>query len=278
MTLPMKRGACFALLASDAMARASLPRVAGVFLHDTRHLSDYAWAFDGCVLLHHESDMGGPSQAWSRFSRHGQDVLVLRRLALRADGLDDDLAVRCESLGAQTLTPGLRVDADFRDSFALRGRARAIPRNPVARETREGGVTFSYEAQDGVRSATHVAWEGFAPGEALALAPGAERRLRVRVRFSTTLPDPTEAPGIAWAEAALALSTPAAVRARADLEALALATPQGPVLAAGVPNFACPFGRDGLIASWFLLAAAPPRWRRERCATSPPSRAGARIR
>lgn len=260
MTLTMKVGDCFAALGPDGMARASLPRVAGLFLHDTRHLSDYAWDLGDLALVHQEASSQGLTQFWSRFSRHAQHLLLVRRLTFREDGFEDRLVFRGESVEPQEVRIGLRAEADFVDSFELRGRVRGIGRNPVAREQRPDGLRFAYTAQDGVMATTDLSWEGFAPGATLMLRRGAEAGLILRARFRTTLKaELAEAPRIDWAPAVLARAAevPELARALSDIEALALDTPEGTVLAAGVPNFVCPFGRDGLISAWFLLHAAP---------------------
>lgn len=260
MTLTMKAGDCFAALGPDGMAQASLPRVAGLFLHDTRHLSDYAWDLGDLALVHQEATSAGVLQFWSRFSHHAQHLLLERRFTLRPDGFDDLLVLRGESSEPQDVRIGLKADADFVDSFELRGRERGIGRNPVTREDRPDGLRLAYTAQDGVVTTTDLSWKGFAPGGTLTLGRGEEARLAVRGRFGTTLrAELSEPPRIDWSPAvrARAAEAPELARACADLDALALSTSQGTVLAAGVPNFVCPFGRDGLLSAWFLLGAAP---------------------
>jgi glycogen debranching enzyme len=260
VTLTLKTGACFAALADDGMARASLARVAGLFLHDTRHLADYAWDLGDLALVHQEWDGAGVTQFWSRFSHHAQHLLLERRFDLRPDGFEDRLTFRGEATDPQEVQLSLSADADFVDSFELRGRVRGIGRNPVAREPRSDGLRFAYVAQDGVVSTTDLTWDGFPPGGVLTVAKGDEATVRLRGRFASTLAtSPVEPPRIDWSPTirARAAEAPELARALSDIEALALSTEHGLVVAAGVPNFVCPFGRDGLITAWFLLPAAP---------------------
>lgn len=256
---PCKRGPVFAVLDARGMAEPGAPRVSGVLMHDARHLSTYAWRLPGFELLHDEPRPDGRTQFWSRFAAHEQDLLIRRVLTLRPDGLDDLLEVTNESLEPQSFAPRLDLAADFRDVFELRGRTRGIPYDPPAVEETPGGWRAAYVAQDGVRVETRVALEGLRPGEGLTLAPGETRRVGARAAFASDLPGGGEA-AIPWTDAALAARAeagPALACAFADVDMLALATRHGPVLAAGVPNYVCPFGRDGLIAAWFLLDAAP---------------------
>jgi hypothetical protein len=264
VTLTLKTGACFAALADDGMARASLARVAGLFLHDTRHLADYAWDLGDLALVHQEWDGAGVTQFWSRFSHHAQHLLLERRFDLRPDGFEDRLTFRGEATDPQEVQLSLSADADFVDSFELRGRVRGIGRNPVAREPRSDGLRFAYVAQDGVVSTTDLTWDGFPPGGVLTVAKGDEATVRLRGRFASTLAtSPVEPPRIDWSPTirARAAEAPELARALSDIEALALSTEHGLVIAAGRRNQA-------------VMSPSRPRSRKARYASLPSIRVG----
>ncbi len=255
MILPFKANHCFAMLDLSGFADAALPRVAGMFLYDTRHLSDYRWDFSGFDLIEAQETLTEVTQFWSRFVHHEQDLLIQRTLRFRPDGFDDVLSVRNESLTEQVFTPQLTADADFVDCFELRGRVRAIGRNRVDRTTDAAGTAFTYLAQDGIRTATTLRFSGFSNGAGIVLAPGQSVDLAVRGDFATTLPgvdDGAPLPGFQ-----IRATSAVQQQALADITALTCSSPQGVYVAAGVPNFVTLFGRDSLITAWFLLHAAP---------------------
>ena len=257
-SLPLKANHCFASLDAGAQVRAGGPKVRGFFLHDTRHLSRYEWRLPGFDAI---AGRDGPTRAerhLGRFRRHRQEVRVRRTLALRPDGFDDALELVNEDDRAHEVEIELLADADFRDVFELRGRRRrTIGREAVRRD----GLDFDYRAQDGVRASTRLILDGFESGETLQLAPGERRTVRVAARFASEHAGPqVPAPVPDWTPAAAAVrrGAPAHVeRAFEDVEMLTSGSDEGPRITAGIPNFVTLFGRDALIAAWFLLPAAP---------------------
>jgi glycogen debranching enzyme len=257
----LKSDICFAALDGLGFTRADRPRVTGMFLFDTRHLSTWQWDFAGFDLSEAATGQGTITQFWSRFVRHTQVLLIRREFALAPGGFEDRLTIRNEALEPQTLRLSLSAEADFVDCFELRGRKREVGRNAVETSRSDQGMTFRYAAQDGVVSTTDIRFDGFQIGADLTLRPGEERVVGATVRFTTTLGEiPKAPPAISWTSAAKALrqtGSPAIRQAFADIDTLASTSPQGTYLAAGIPNFVTAFGRDGLIAAWFLLDAAP---------------------
>jgi glycogen debranching enzyme len=258
MTLiPLKSNACFAMLNQDGFCTPAMPRVAGFFLHDTRHLSHYAWDLPGFDLVHSRPSLQGITQFWSRFDAHAQVMLIRRELMLVPGGFTDGLLIQNESLVPQTLMLDLRIDADFVDSFELRGRVRGIGRNAVGRP--DAGK-FTYVAQDGIRSATQIVVDGATLGSQMVLEPGAGHQVSVTATFTSDVAPPGQQPRLDWTKEARHVRKtmgPVVSQSFDDIEALATTSAQGIYIAAGVPNFVTPFGRDGLITAWFLLQAAP---------------------
>jgi glycogen debranching enzyme len=260
-TQPFKANHCYAVLDHRGFAVADDPRVTGVMLHDTRHVGDYVWDFPGFELVEQAATGQVLSQYWSLFTDGMQDVLLRRVLTFRGDGFDDVITVTNEGVKVETLGFGLRVTADFVDTFEQRGRLRDIGRNPVRQATEGSNWNFHYVAQDGVASATMISFAGFNPGQPVTLEPGAKARLSVSARFTSDLATPLATTArLEWTPEALvcrASATPELAQAFADIETLAMAGADGTYLAAGVPNYVTLFGRDSLIAAWFLLDAAP---------------------
>jgi glycogen debranching enzyme len=261
LTLPLKVNHCFAVLDDQGFTHESRPRVTGFLLHDTRHLSRYAWDFSGFDLIEGEATLNRITQYWSLFEHHEQALMVRRQLDLRADGFDEMLDIRNETAEARTFTPRLDVAADFIDCFEMRGRVREIGMGPVEEERRSDRIIWRYVAQDGIESATELALAGFENGVALTLPPGSRLRISVTARFrSGLMPHETESVRLPWTEVAQEMRKaggPALRQAMADIEALAAETDSGPFVMTGIPNYVTVFGRDSLLTSWFLLGVAP---------------------
>ena len=263
--IPLKSNFCYAILDATGMADQAGPERAGIFLHDTRHLSHYRWNFPGTSLLHQTSTGDRIIQFHSRMEAHAQVVLVRRTLTLRADGLDDVLEIENSSDGAVDLPFALEADADFIDVFEVRGHTRQAPAEPVQRAVHGDGWSFSYRAQDGIHSRTRIILTGIRPGDAAIRLPArASTTVNVHVAFDTDLP----AASVQAPVATRMQPMPGRDRLRqaeadvldqavADIECLMLHTPQGRVVAAGIPNFVVPFGRDSLITAWLLLDVDP---------------------
>ena len=250
----LKSNHCYAVLDDRAEIGGGK---AGIYLHDTRHLSAYRWDFAPLALLAEAEGADWAFRHWGLFEDRAQLVSVEREFRLRHDGFDDVLRIANESGVRREVSVALTFDADFRDIFEARGRRReTIGRNEVQRE----GDAFRYLTQDGVRCTTQVQIEGLVPGEAIALRPGETRILRVRGTFRSSRHSAEAATATPWAEGVPAFRSTLPAPARQafdDIDMLMATSPQGPVLLTGVPYYVNVFGRDSLIASWFLLSAAP---------------------
>ncbi len=305
----------------------------GLYHGDTRVLSTLALRLDGLRSTLLESDKGGADvgvvQLTNPQLRGGpqagasdapplptQSLGIRRERQLGADGLIERITVTNYTLGRQSVTAELLLDADGADIFEVRGYERTGRGHLERTAFADGALTFRYHGLDDVELRTRVAFD-WAPDEVvpapedadgsvvarwrLAIAPGAHATLgwHVRPAWSTGEPhDATSAPEdheqlvppeVPWAPATggpptgvprtgggapsgsgepAASPVPAAAietddelvnlilaRGAADLRLLDTEGP-GPgerFVAAGVPWFTALFGRDAILASYFML-------------------------
>jgi glycogen debranching enzyme len=218
-------------------------------------------------------------------ARHAADSLSIRRTRFLADGLRERIGVLNANPHPVQVVVELEFEAAFRDMFAVRA-YREFSLAPLAstRGPREGGLVFERVGRDGVRRTTEVhlrpapdAIQGnifrvartLAPQQALQLelavipkedgagaAPSPDRFddaidalnaryrrfLRTCSRYLTTSETLDEG-----------LTT----RSALDLRALLEFHPSGPFPTAGIPWYAVPFGRDGLISAYQTLGWNP---------------------
>lgn len=256
--LPLKSDHCYAILDDRGMVSESLPAQAGLYLHDTRHLSAYAWDFPGLELIHQQATSATLTQFWSRMRHHTQEVLLKRTLRLGPKGLTETIEIQNDTNEPAMISIGLMADADFADIFEARWHPRSSAKNAVERD----GWRMRYVAQDGIVSTTSVDLGGLPISLPLTVPPREKLDYAVTVTFETDLPAAHgTAPLEPWSPVlpvGLSPDEEGVLRqAVADIDSLLLSTPQGRTIAAGIPNFAVPFGRDSLITAWLLLDADP---------------------
>lgn len=261
--IPLKSDFCYAILDDRGMAGEGV-RAAGFYRHDTRHLSRYVWNFGDLDLIEQTATATTLTQYWSRMHDHVQEVMLERKLELTPIGLVEHF--RIESWSDESLTLDLRLDlaADFVDIFEVRGQRRVAPRNTVTDTGTAIARRFVYVAQDGVESETSIEADSGLGTAPLVLAPREIATRRVEVAFATTLPAASAAPARTprWEPAIdrehlAPAETRPLIQAVADIESLLLETAEGRTIAAGIPNFVVPFGRDSLLTAWLLLDADP---------------------
>ena len=253
---PLKSNHCYAVL--DGNAEVCAGGMTGVYLHDTRHLSEYRWDFGHLTMIAEADGAEWTFRHWGLFENRAQRLSVARTFRLLPDGFEDELLIANESATDRNIAPLLYFDVDFRDIFEVRGRPRdSIGRNDVQRD----GTDFQYLTQDGVTCETTMQFTGFVPGQQIFLKPGESRRILARgTFFSSRHGAQMTVPVAPWTQIACSLRRETSAserRAFDDVDMLMATSPQGPVILTGVPNYVNVFGRDSLITSWFLLSAAP---------------------
>ncbi|MFN2322153.1 MAG: glycogen debranching N-terminal domain-containing protein [Trueperaceae bacterium] len=246
----------------------------GFYLRDTRLLSTYAWRFlpmDGPEPQTLRVETARPDVLTARYAQidgPAQSLALERSLRLSALGFLDRIDVVNTSRERRALSVELAVAADFADVFEVRGWPRLDRAEPDV-EAFGTEMTLRHTASDGVASTVHVRYDALAashPAGAeweLSLAPGERVAITVEVAAKHP-PEPGPHAPIPYDDwrasfAGLPPAPNAAALRRAidDLRGLLLFTPEGPVLAAGVPWYVATFGRDALLAAHLLLPHRP---------------------
>ncbi len=285
--ITLKHGDAF--LVADA--RGDLPeseQETGLYWHGTRFLRTCDVFLTGQPLIplsHSISDEEGTCQIdlTNPFLRIGKEIVyqgtihVRRLLVLRGHELTQWLILTSFHEAPIALKLGLKLGADFRDIFEVRGLSRdKRGQQRPARVDREG-VTLSYVGLDDITRETRIQ---FSPPATQAVMQGLfwdlhlEHGQTVEVRISTTLATTGEQPvelervDLAphgrlphGAELPVVRSNNVffnrmLTRGMHDLEMMCANTPHGLFPYAGSPWYVCPFGRDALITGieflpWF---------------------------
>jgi glycogen debranching enzyme len=267
-------------------------RELGLFHDDTRHLSYSELFIAGGPPLALSADTHGASSAqidltltdslFGGFLTDPQNFLHIRRKQLLDGGLVEQIVLTNHLGRAIDLWLELRMAADFADVFEVRG-ARRKRRGSLKRPQHAADrLVFSYQGLDGelyrtiVRaspeprrmSTTGPFWElRLEPGEATLLEVVVEAQ-RGAAAESTLVPFDVRRARIRDEQQAFVAG---ATRVRcnnvafqealeddlSDLHALRLDVGGRPILGAGIPWFAAPFGRDAILTSWELLSVVP---------------------
>jgi glycogen debranching enzyme len=176
----------------------------------------------------------------------------------------------------------LEFGADFADVFEIRGWRRRERGTYLAPEVHGDGVTFRYRGRDGRVYRTEIRFHGrpahLDAGRArfeFHLAPNESATVETRVfpafdgeRRPAPVPFEDQAARSraeyrAWAESCTRIETDsesfdaALAQGVADLRALGSTRGGAPVLAAGIPWYTCPFGRDTLLTAYEALPLNP---------------------
>jgi glycogen debranching enzyme len=294
--LVLKAGTRFLCARPDGDLSARELKRVGLYADDMRYLSRFTLSFGQTkpVLLSHSLESGhratvnatNPDLRDLRGAPVAQETLNLRRTLIVEECLYCQLELH--NYGPRTVALPLEIglEADFADIFEIRGvstrehRGRALP--PRVEDEQ---VVFSYRAPDGVVSDTVVAFDvppsgSEADGERatlrwelqleprrpvsllLSVAPSPSRSRR-RARDPRRACRRLDAQARSWSEGCTQIDTDnelfqalvdASLR---DLHALITPTGDGRLLAAGIPWYVAPFGRDSLLAAYQCLMLTP---------------------
>ncbi len=265
----------------------------GLYYHDTQFLSGYAIRVNGArplllsanteqnyvatfQLMHSENMTVGTA-------RHGAATLSIRRTRFLTDGLRERIGVLNANPGPVRLSLDLVFEAAFKDMFAVRGNALDAG-TTVTVEPREDGLIFERVGRDGVRRTTEITMRP-GPDRIEGTTMHVERELAAQQVLTLELSvipredGAGEAPSPGRFDDALdalnaryrrflrsctryttsseTLDEGLITRSALDMRALLEFHEGGPFPTAGIPWYAVPFGRDGLIAAYQTLGWNP---------------------
>ncbi len=276
----LKRGDAF-LIATISGDISSTQQEVGLFWQGTRFLSSCAFMLVDSPLVslsHYVADSGDRCQIDATNAAFCADnevdieqgtLHICRVLELRGDALLQTITLTSFHATALPIVMSLAFEADFCDMFDVRGfvrTQRGIRKAPY-HDTRT--ATLGYYGADHVERETHIAFTPVADSLLLnrvfwqrTLSKGEPVTLQVRCALSTsetkqrmTVPVlPLAMPTITTNDT---LFTRFLARGINDFAMLSTPTPHGYFPYAGIPWFACPFGRDGLVACLEFLPWFP---------------------
>lgn len=288
--ITLKQGDAF--LVADA--RGDLPeseQETGLYWRGTRFLRTCDVFLTGQPLIplsHSISDEEGSCQIdlTNPFLRIGTEVVyqgnihIRRRLELHGHVLTERLILTSYHHVPVTVKLGLKVGADFRDIFEVRGMARTDRGEQYPPKVTREGVTLGYLGRDGITRETAFT---FSPQPNVAvmqglfwdlpLNPGQPYEVRIVATLSTdgdgpadfetgdvatnpndVLPRGSNLPLLASDNV---FFNQLLARGMHDLEMMCTFTAEGLYPYGGIPWYVCPFGRDALITSLEFLPWFP---------------------
>ncbi len=268
--LSFKNDYCFAYLPDgEHYAAPKDQKLAGFYLHDIRHLSQYEWCFDAafqCVAQ--DVKLNELKQHYSMVGHHLEQGQIRRQVTWKSDGFTDCLSLYNPQDTAITVRLKLNHQADFMDLFALRSEKYSLEAAAVEKINKEDHWCYRACLQDGSKVETQLK-ASIAPSSDnqwdITLEPKQHYQLTITATFHNDDNELYAAPMDfkTWQEA-FAAYCPRNGRDAAiynaniqDLYYLLLCTRYGFYPAAGTPLFVTAFGRDSLITADFLTEKAP---------------------
>ena len=293
--LVVKEGALFVCARPDGDIRPGRASSLGLYARDTRHLSELTVALSGrepVLLDSADDDAFHAIVECTNADLHpglpGRDVsqqtVSLRRELVISDGrLYVRLKLRCFTPEALSIALEVALGADFADMFDVRNVDEERERPPTKASAEGDALRFSYTGADERERTTLVTFD---PAPAAVAPDGAratalwELTLEPRTDFdvvlaiapdgSVTAAEPFDAAlehvrrsHREWHDSCTLIETDnpefdevidASLR---DLRALLTPLHGGEIVAAGVPWFVAPFGRDSLLTSYESLSIQP---------------------
>lgn len=263
----LKAGHTFAIFAADGNMTPASARQ-GIYLHDTRLVSQYDWHIDQEAALSPVRQIVNANRIESSYvCQHTGLTRVLHRVTtLYPDRLED--AWQWSHYGsAEPWTLTTSFDADFVDIFALRGTPYS-QRGRIARTTESNQISFFYTGLDQVNRSVRVSASKIPtnthPGRFTWDIPQEFRdgALTLTIRWENPVPEAAGLPASPidrGTPLTLVHNTWNAVlkRSQEDFSLLLSDFGQGPVPMAGLPWFGTFFGRDAILSSYAWLTWHP---------------------
>ena len=290
----LKHGYTFALFDHRGDIVAGDGNSDGIYLHDTRFLSQLELRLNGAPLLLLSSnvqednaaltvDLANPDlMSHDGIGLRGELIHVNRLKYIWSNTCYERMLVHNFDTREHLVTLGIRFGADFADLFEVRGQKRARRGQISAKRLSDASVALRYIGLDGVERVTRLEFE---PPPArlntatalfeLSLGPGEGVRSVLRIacdegdqkvgvgrQFYSSLRTARRALKNSSGRAASldssnSLFNEFARRSVADLYMLLTETAFGPYPFAGIPWFSTAFGRDGIITALFALWIDP---------------------
>ncbi len=290
--LTLKHGRMFVCSRPNGDINPGLATGEGVYADDTRYLSRMQLRLDGRapVLLSwaNGSAYEGNVELTNPELDDGevpQMTLSVRRRRVVNENLYERIEVHNHGQRPVELTVSLRLGCDFADIFEVRGVRQRISRGELLEpETTESGVAFGYRGEDRLFRQTFVAAEPVPEvavegpdarlSWALRLPPRGVAQLTVSVapslqgkRGEDTGIDAArraaEEQVAAWRRSCTSIQGPypsfnrVIAAAQRDLGSLMIEADGERLVAAGIPWYVAPFGRDALFTAYEMLMLDP---------------------
>ena len=298
--LVLKEGRLFVCSRRDGDIYPGFVTGEGLYAADARHLSEFRVTIGGRTPILLSSSANRLFRAVIHASNpdllDGDSLLVpqltlnLHRDRLLADWLYEHIDLRNNGREPVSTDLHLHVAADFADIFEVRGLRQRISRGEaLVPAVTEKGVCFAYQGEDGVLRRTDV-WAEPAPDDLVLRDHGASLRWQLQLEpgdgLSIDIAVGASTDGGAYRRQSFRAATAAAHRSaqqwedscttiqtdsrlfsrltRASIRDLrGLITPMDgdAIMAAGIPWFVAPFGRDSLLTchAMLLLTQTPAR-------------------
>jgi glycogen debranching enzyme len=292
-----KEGDMFLCADAEGNLDAEQATGAGFYWRDTRYLSDFRLEVDGHapLLLSTSADRAFASHVdltnQDLLEDDGsvaavQGTVSIRRTRVVDGRLYERIRIKSYNAAAVTLTVRLTFGTDFADIFEVRGLKRAVRGRLARPKADRRSAVFAYEGEDGVFRETRIAFEldptrldvvddqVVAEWE-LRLEPTQTEliALTVEPRAATAAAGPERSFDVVmhdlrrsyetWERACTRVWTDNELynsllsRGLRDLRALLTPTRHGSLVAAGIPWFVAPFGRDALLTCHQTLMVNP---------------------
>jgi glycogen debranching enzyme len=231
----------------------------GLFHADVRLLKHYVWQFHDFTLLQQNTgNLSKLSQMWAVLEHHHQTVSLERTFTLDPTGCHDIIHFHNTTRQTQTISLRFLSEFDHQDAMTLRGVGKQATKADVTEtpvdQARHLHCDFGQNQTRTVSLSMRINDDLCCEfPESITLNAFETLNLEVNVRYEQT-PFETAAvlPNLRIHE-----NDKLSQQSWADLSGLLFSINEGVVPAAGLPRFACPFGRDSLLTAFLMLDSAP---------------------